>query len=104
MNNVDGRYGAEVRFGQISGLFSLLAVFMLTPESGKWVLAANAIAWPIAHYAMSRWLQGFAYRVSLDAWTFLLGGALALVVALATVSYQTFRAATANPVEALRYE
>jgi putative ABC transport system permease protein len=140
VNNVNGRYGAEVRFGQISGIFSLVAIlisclglfglvsfdveqrtreigvrktlgasvsrilFMLTRESVKWVLAANLIAWPVAYYAMDKWLQGFAYRISLDIWIFLLGGALALVIALATVSYQAFRAATANPVDALRYE
>ena len=140
VDNVDGRYGAEVRFSQISGIFSLLAifisclglfglvsfnveqrtreigvrktlgasvsriVFMLTQESVKWVLAANVVAWPVAYYAMSKWLQGFAYRISLDVWIFLLGGAMALVIALATVSYQAFRAAMANPVDALRYE
>lgn len=140
VNNVDGRYGAEVRFSQISGIFSFLAIFisclglfglvsfnveqrtreigvrktlgasvsrilfMLTGESVKWVLAANLIAWPVAYYAMDKWLQGFAYRVDLDIWIFLLGGALALVIALATVSYQAFRAAVANPVDALRYE
>ena len=140
VDNVDGRYGAEVRFSQISGVFSLLAIFisclglfglvsfnveqrtreigvrktlgasvsrilfMLTRESLKWVLAANLIAWPVAYYAMDRWLQGFAYRVDLDLWIFLLGGTLALVIALATVSYQAFRAAVANPVDALRYE
>lgn len=62
------------------------------------------IAWPVAWYAMSRWLENFAYRISLSWWTFLLAGALALTIALATVSWQAIRAATANLVEALRYE
>jgi putative ABC transport system permease protein len=53
---------------------------------------------------MNKWLQNFAYRIELSIWPFLLAGASALVIALLTVSLQTIRAATANPVEALRYE
>ncbi|GAI83565.1 unnamed protein product, partial [marine sediment metagenome] len=65
---------------------------------------ANVIAWPVAWYAMSRWLENFAYRIDLGVGPFILAGLLALVIALATVSYQAIKAATANPVEALRYE
>jgi putative ABC transport system permease protein len=68
------------------------------------VLVANVIAWPVAYYAMSRWLQGFAYRIGLSVWVFVLAAAGAFFVALLTVSTQTFRAASANPVESLRYE
>ena len=68
------------------------------------VLAANVIAWPIGHYAMSKWLQGFAYQTGLSIWAFVLAAAGALLVALLTVSTQTFRAAAANPVKSLRYE
>jgi putative ABC transport system permease protein len=68
------------------------------------VLIANLIAWPIAYYAMSRWLQDFAYRIGLSAWPFLLAAAGALVVAFVTVGTQTFRATAADPVETLRYE
>ena len=70
----------------------------------KWVLLANFIAWPIAYYFMNKWLQNFTYRTSLSVWIFILSGLATLVIALATVSYQTIKAATANPVEALRYE
>jgi putative ABC transport system permease protein len=68
------------------------------------VAAANLIAWPVAWYVMDRWLENFAYRTGISWPTFLLAGAIALSVALLTVSYQAIRAALANPVEALRYE
>jgi len=77
---------------------------MLSRQFLVLVLVANVIAWPIAWYAMNKWLQNFAYRIDLGLGTFLLAGLLALVIALATVSYQAVKAATANPVEALRYE
>jgi putative ABC transport system permease protein len=53
---------------------------------------------------MNRWLQDFAYRINIDAGIFLLAGVIALLIALATVSYQAIKAALANPVDALRYE
>jgi putative ABC transport system permease protein len=68
------------------------------------VLLANVIAWPVAYYAMSRWLQGFAYRVSLGPGAFVLAALGALLVAVLTVGVQTLRAASANPVDSLRYE
>jgi putative ABC transport system permease protein len=54
--------------------------------------------------AMRKWLSTFAYRTSLDWWIFVVAGVIALVIAIATVSWQSWRAATRNPVEALRYE
>jgi putative ABC transport system permease protein len=53
---------------------------------------------------MNKWLQEFAYRIDLSVWIFLLSGLLAFCIALLTVSYQSIRAATANPVDSLRYE
>jgi putative ABC transport system permease protein len=79
-------------------------VVMLSRELAKWVLIANVIAWPLAYFAMSRWLQDFEYRTSLGWWTFILAGILALFIAMTTVSFQTVRAALTNPVETLRYE
>ena len=70
----------------------------------KWVVVATLIAFPIAWYAMHRWLRNFAYRADMTIWPFLLAGAAATVIALLTVSWQAVRAARANPVEALRYE
>jgi putative ABC transport system permease protein len=83
----------------ISGILKLL-----TREFSKWVLFANLIAWPVAYYAMNRWLQGFAYRASIELTFFVLSAAIALAIALLTVSYQALRAAKADPVKSLRYE
>jgi putative ABC transport system permease protein len=69
-----------------------------------WVLLANLIAWPVAYFSMNKWLQNFAYRVDMSWWVFALSGGIALLIALITVSFHAFKAATANPIEALRYE
>ena len=73
-------------------------------ELAGWVLIANLIAWPVAYYFMNGWLHGFAYRTPMNAWMYLLAGGMAMVIALATVSFQAIKAAAANPVESLRYE
>ncbi len=78
--------------------------FILLKEYLLWVVVSNVIAIPVAWYAMHSWLEGFAYRRAMDWWMFALAGGGALVVALLTVSVQSLRAATANPVESLRYE
>ena len=70
----------------------------------KWVVLANVIAWPVAYYFMSRWLGNFAYRINLDIWTFILSGLASLAIALLSISYQSIKAATANPVDSIRHE
>ena len=70
----------------------------------KWVLIANVITWPFAYFVMHKWLQNFAYRISINWWVFLLAGALTCGVAILTVCYKVIRAASANPVDSLRYE
>jgi putative ABC transport system permease protein len=70
----------------------------------KWVLIANLIAWPTAWYFMNQWLENFAYRIGLTWWVFVLAAALALLIALMTVSFQTIKAAIKNPADSLRYE
>jgi putative ABC transport system permease protein len=77
---------------------------MLNMDFVKWVGIAFLIAFPIAWYVMNNWLQGFAYKTELSWWIFGLVGILAIGIALLTVSWQSWRAATRNPVEALRYE
>jgi len=79
-------------------------VSMLSKDFIKWVIMANVIAWPIAYYIMNKWLQDFAYRIDIGWWMFALSGGIALVIALATVSFQAIKAAIANPVKSLRYE
>lgn len=68
------------------------------------VIAANVLALPAVHWAMDTWLQNFAYRIDLAWWMPALGGGMTLAIAIATVGFQTTRAAQANPVDALKYE
>ncbi len=89
----------KVLGASISGIFMFLSRGL-----SKWVLLANIIAWPVAYYFMDRWLQNFAYRIGLSVWIFILSGLAAFCIALFTVSYQSIKAATANPVDSLRYE
>lgn len=94
----------EIGTRKVLGASVLEIATMLTKDFTRWVLVANIVAWPIAWYAMNKWLQNFAYRIDLTIWPFLLAGGSALIIALLTVSWQTIRAATANPINALRYE
>lgn len=77
---------------------------LLSNEFVRLVIVANVFAWPLAYAGMSRWLDNFAYRINLGWTTFILAGAIAMAIALLTVSFQAVRAATANPVESLRME
>jgi putative ABC transport system permease protein len=79
-------------------------VRLFTTEFGVLVLLANVVAWPVAYFAMQRWLSGFAYRIELGPFVFVASAALALAVALLTVAAVATRAARAKPVEALRTE
>jgi len=79
-------------------------MILLNRDFIKWVVIAFVIATPIAWYAMNKWLENFAYKTDLSWWVFALAGLLALGIALLTVSWQSWKAATRNPVEALRYE
>jgi putative ABC transport system permease protein len=102
-------YAAERRTKEI-GIRRVLGasvgniVGLLSREFLLLVAIANVIAWPIAYYAMSRWLEEFAYRISIGVGTFLLAALFALIITLITVSSQAIKAALANPVDALRYE
>jgi putative ABC transport system permease protein len=89
----------KVLGASVSGLFVLLS-----KDLTKWVLLANLFSWPIAWYVLNRWLHSFAYRTEIKWWIFFLAGTLALIIALMTVSYQTIKAARANPVNSLKYE
>ena len=79
-------------------------IVLLTKEFSKWVIMANIFAWPIAYYAMTKWLNNYSYRVPIFWWIFIAAGVAALIIASFTVSYQAVKAARANPVDSLRYE
>jgi putative ABC transport system permease protein len=85
-----------------SGIIQILA--LLNRDFVKWILIAFVIGSPIAWFALNKWLQNYAYKITLSWWIFGLAGMIVLVIALLTVSVQSWRAATRNPVEALRYE
>ena len=94
----------EIGIRKVLGASVSNLVLMLSKEFALLVGLANLIAWPIVYYAMNRWLQDFAYRIDLGIWAFVLSGFLALFIALTTVSYQAWKVARTNPVDALRYE
>jgi putative ABC transport system permease protein len=77
---------------------------MLSKDFFRLVLIAAVIAFPLAWWAMNKWLQDFAYRIRIGWWIFAVAGVGVLVIALVTVSYQAIRAAVANPVNSLRSE
>ncbi|UCC40199.1 MAG: hypothetical protein JSV96_01715 [Candidatus Aminicenantes bacterium] len=79
-------------------------ITLLIREFLKLVLLANIVAWPVAYYAMNRWLQNFAYRVDVGLWLFVLSALLALIIAVLTIGYHAIKAALANPADSLRYE
>ncbi len=89
----------KVLGASISGI-----LLLLTKQFTRWVLVANVIAWPLAYFAMNKWLQNFAYRTNIGMGTFVLSTILALLIALFTVSFQSVRTAVANPADSLRYE
>jgi putative ABC transport system permease protein len=94
----------EIGIRKVLGAGVSSVVVLLSKEYIALVILANFVAWPLAWYAMNRWLQGFAYRIDLGWMIFALAGGLALLIALATVSLQTLKAALANPVDSLRCE
>ena len=89
----------KVLGASVPGIISLLSKDFL-----RVVIVAILIAAPVAYYVMHRWLQDFAYRVSISAWVFLAAGMVAVLIALATISFQAVRSAMANPVKSLRSE
>ena len=94
----------EIGIRKVNGAKISEILTMLNKDFIKWVAIAFIIACPIAYYAMNKWLENFAYKTALSWWIFALAGVLALGIALLTVSFQSWKAATRNPIEALRYE
>jgi putative ABC transport system permease protein len=94
----------EIGIRKVNGATIAEVLTMLNKDFVKWVAVALVVATPIAYYAMNKWLESYAYKTDLSWWIFALAGVMALGIALLTVSWQSWRAATMNPVEALRYE
>jgi len=94
----------EIGIRKVNGARVIELLAMLNKDYVRWVTVAFVIATPIAWNVMHIWLKNFAYKTTISWWIFGLSGILALGIALLTVSWQSLRAATRNPVEALRYE
>lgn len=94
----------EIGIRKVNGAKIVEVLELLNSDFVRWIVVAFIIACPIAYYAMHQWLQNFAYKTELSWWVFAMAGAVAVAVAVLTVSWQSWRAATRNPVESLRYE
>jgi putative ABC transport system permease protein len=94
----------EIGVRKVLGASISQIVYMLSKEIIICIVIANIVALPVSWYWMNEWLQDFAYRININWWAFVLSGGIALVIALATVSFQAVKAALTNPVDSLRYE
>jgi putative ABC transport system permease protein len=94
----------EVGIRKTNGARILQVMILLNKDFVKWVGIAFVIAVPVAWFIMNKWLENYAYRIELSWLIFAIAGITALVIALLTVSWQSWKAAVRNPVEALRYE
>ncbi len=94
----------EIGIRKVMGASVAQITMLLSKDFLSLVLIAFIIASPIAWFAMHRWLQGFAYKITIEWWVFALAGMLAILIALITISFQAIKAAIANPVKSLRTE
>jgi putative ABC transport system permease protein len=94
----------EIGIRKVNGANVTDIMVMLNSGFFKWIAIAFVIAAPVAWYAMNKWLQSFVYRIEIGWWEFAYAGMVVLMVTLLTVCLQSWRAATRNPVESLRYE
>lgn len=94
----------EIGIRKVHGASEFNVLILLSRESMGWVLIANLIAWPAAVFAMNRWLQSYAYKISLSPIIFLAAALFMLLVVLLTTWIQAWKAARSNPVRSLRYE
>lgn len=94
----------EIGVRKVSGAKITEVLLLLNVDFLKWIVIASIIAIPVSYIAMNRWLDNFAYKTEVSWWIFAAASAITLVIALLTVSWQSWKAASKNPVEALRYE
>lgn len=94
----------EIGIRKVLGASTSGVIVMLSRDFMKWVIIANLIAWPIGYFVMRAWLQNFAYRTSLTLLMFLGAGLTAIIIAAAVIILQTYKAASANPANSIRYE
>jgi ABC-type antimicrobial peptide transport system permease subunit len=94
----------EIGIRKVLGASAAGLARLLSKDFLQLAAISNLVAFPIAWFAMSHWLQSYSYRIDVSWWVFIAAGGLAIVIALATVSFQAIKAAIANPVKSLRRE
>lgn len=94
----------EIGIRKVVGATVEHIVLLLSKDFTRWVILAFVIAIPVSTWIMSKWLENFSYKTNLDWWLFAFAGVVTVLIALITVSFQTVKAALANPVDSLRYE
>jgi putative ABC transport system permease protein len=94
----------DIGIRKVNGANTLSILSIYIKNFSKWVVLSMVVSFPLAFYIMHKWLQNFAYRTGISWWVFALAGMIAYVIALLTISWNSYRAASRNPVEALRYE
>ena len=94
----------EIGIRKVLGASISQIIALLSKDFLKWIVIANAIAWPVSYFAMTLWLRNFAYRIHIAPLIFIMSALITLFIASLTVSFRVVKIACANPVESLRYE
>jgi len=94
----------EIGIRKVLGASTPNILSLLLKEFIKWVVISTVIAWPIAYFIMTKWLQNFVYRINMEVWIFILPAFIALAISLLTVGFQSFKAAINNPIDSIKYE
>ena len=94
----------EIGIRKVLGASIIDILSLLSSSFTKWLIIANILAWPVAWFAMTKWLQSYAYHIDISFLTFFIAGSITLIITLLTTSLITIKAAITNPVESLRYE
>jgi len=103
-HHIDRTTNQEIGIRKVLGAAVSRIVILISKQFVILIAIAFVIAVPAGYYAIHKWLQDFAYRISIGWWMFALAGALVIIIALITLSYQAIKAAIANPVKSLRTE
>ena len=94
----------EIGIRKVCGACVSNIILLLYRKFIPWIVFANLVAWPTAYFIMSKWLHNFAYRITISFWPFVISAVLSLIIAVVSVSYQSIKAALANPIDIIKYE
>ncbi|KSA13255.1 ABC transporter permease [Maribacter dokdonensis] len=94
----------EIGIRKVNGASRAEILILLNRNFMKWLVVSFVVASPLAYFAVAKWLESFAYKITLSPWMFLFSGGVVILITLLTVSWQSYKAATADPVKSLRTE